>query len=338
MSIKLMTLERHILNQERSYPQATGDFTLLLYDITLAAKIISREVNKAGLIEILGSTGKRNIHGEIVQKLDEYANAVVYESMHHTGRLCIMGSEEIDEPIMIPEEYPTGKYVLAYDPLDGSSNIDVNVSIGSIFSIYRKISKDKRGAVSDLLQKGCEQVGAAYVIYGPSTMLIYTTGNGVHGFTLDPSVGEFLLSHEKIRIPEQGNIYSVNEGNYEYWDRGMQRFVNYLKSKENHRRQPYSSRYVGSMVADIHRTLFYGGIYMYPIDYKNPEKPSGKLRLLYEASPMAMIVEQAGGYASDGQQNILTKQPENIHQRTALYIGSKSEVQLAEEFIQGKRV
>ena len=337
MSKDLITIERHILEQEKIHPEATGEFTQLLYDITFAAKIITREVNKAGLVEILGTTGKENIQGEEVQKLDEFANSVIYESMHHTGRLCIMASEEIEDPMHIPTHYPCGKYVLLFDPLDGSSNIDVNGSIGSIFSIHRKKSKGERGELSDLLQKGTEQVGAAYVIYGSSTMLVYTTQNGVHGFTLDPSVGEFLLSHPNIQIPKQGKIYSVNEGNYEYWDEGTQRFINYLKSKDNHLGKSYSLRYIGSMVADLHRTLLQDGIFMYPLDYKNPEKPSGKLRLLYEASPMAMIVEQAGGYASTGYKNILNLEPEQIHQRTPLFIGSEYDVKLAEDFIQGKR-
>ncbi|MBD3290951.1 class 1 fructose-bisphosphatase [candidate division KSB1 bacterium] len=333
MSQEIITIERFILQQERSFPGATGEFTQLLYDITLAAKIISREVNKAGLVEILGSTGDKNIHGETVQKLDEFANRIIFQSMDHTGRLCIMGSEESETPLLIPDEYPTGKYVLLFDPLDGSSNIDVNGSIGSIFSIHRKKSKTERGDVSDLLQKGYEQVGAAYVIYGSSTMLIYTTGNGVHGFTLDPSVGEFLLSHPHIEIPKNGNIYSVNEGNYIYWDDKTRAYINHLKSEDNHSGKPYSHRYIGSMVADIHRTLLNGGIFMYPVSYKNPDKPSGKLRLLYEAAPMGFIISQAGGYASDGHQNILEIEPRDIHQRTAVFIGDKDDVLLAEKYI-----
>ena len=332
MSNELITIERFILQQERYHPEATGEFTQLLYDITLAAKIISREVNKAGLVNILGSTGDRNVHGETVQKLDEFANQVIFNSMDHTGRLCIMGSEESETPLYIPEEYPTGKYVLLFDPLDGSSNIDVNGSIGSIFSIHRKKSERERGDIADLLQKGSEQVGAAYVIYGSSTMLIYTTGNGVHGFTLDPSVGEFLLSHPHIEIPKNGHIYSVNEGNYAFWDKSTRAFVDHLKSTDNHIGKPYSHRYVGSMVSDIHRTLLRGGIFMYPMDYKNADNPDGKLRLLYEAAPMALIISQAGGYASDGHQNILDIEPANIHQRTAVFIGDKDDVRRAEQF------
>lgn len=337
MPKELITIERHILDQEKSYPEATGEFTQLLYDITFAAKVISREVRKAGLVAILGSVGEKNIHGEDVQKLDRFAHHVIHDSLDHTGRLCIMASEENEEPIPIPAHCPAGKYVLIYDPLDGSSNIDVNVSVGSIFSIHRKRSAGPRGELSDLLQKGIEQVGAAYVIYGSSTMLVYTTGNGVHGFTLDPSLGEFLLSHPNIQIPRQGNMYSVNEGNYEYWDDSMKKFVTFLKSNNNPLGKPYSLRYIGSMVADIHRTLLYGGIFMYPLDYKNPNKPSGKLRLLYEAAPMALIIEQAGGCASDGMNRILDIEPRKLHERTALFIGSENDVRLAEEFIQAKR-
>ena len=335
---ELITIERHILQQQQEgFPQATGDFTQLLYDITFAAKIIAREVNKAGLMDILGSTGAENIQGETVQKLDEFANSVIQNTMDKTGRVSVMASEEVEDVILVPQNYQHGRYVLLFDPLDGSSNINANVSIGSIFSIQRKISENKAGQIQDCLQPGCSQVGAAYVVYGSSTMLVYTTGNGVHGFTLDPSVGEFLLSHEYIRIPEKGKIYSVNEGNYDYWDEGTRRFVSYLKGTKNHLGKPYSLRYIGSMVADLHRTLLYGGIFMYPLDNKDPKKSSGKLRLLYEASPMAFIFKQAGGRASDGKNDILKIQPTELHQRTPLIIGSKFEVDLAEQFIQNKR-
>ncbi|OQX95412.1 fructose-bisphosphatase class I [candidate division KSB1 bacterium 4572_119] len=333
-----ITIERHILEQQqRGFPKATGDFTQLLYDITFATKIISREVNKAGLVEILGATAKENVQGETVQKLDEYANDVIRQTMDKTGRVSVMASEEVEDVILVPQNYQTGRYVLLFDPLDGSSNIDANVSIGSIFSIHRKISEDGSGQREDCLQPGYRQVGAAYVIYGSSTMLVYTTGNGVHGFTLDPSVGEFLLSHRNIRIPKSGSIYSVNEGNYTHWEQGAQRFVDYLKSKDNHLGKPFSLRYIGSMVADLHRTLLYGGIFFYPRDQKDPDKPVGKLRLLYEASPMAFIFKHAGGYASDGEQDILTIHPSELHQRTPLIIGSKNDVKLAEEFFNGNR-
>ncbi|MCU0644733.1 MAG: class 1 fructose-bisphosphatase [bacterium] len=333
----LITIEHFILErQQQGFPSATGDFTQLLYDITFAAKIISREVNKAGLVEILGKTGRKNIQGEQVQKLDEFADGVIQRAMDHTGRLCAMASEEVEDVILIPKKYKCGKYVLLFDPLDGSSNIDVNVSVGSIFSIHRKISDKRRGSLEDCLQPGYKQIGAVYVVYGSSTMMVYSTGDGVHGFTLDPSVGEFLLSHENIKIPENGNLYSVNEGNYHYWGDGARKFIDYLKSKSNHAGKPYSLRYIGSMVADLHRTLLNGGIFLYPLDYKNPEQPSGKLRLLYEAAPMAFIFEQAGGRASDGYRNITEIQPTELHERTPLIIGSKSDVDLAEQFIQGK--
>lgn len=336
--MELITIERFILErQQQGFPSATGDFTQLLYDITFAAKIISREVNKAGLVEILGKTGRKNIQGEQVQKLDEFADDIIQRSMDHTGRVCAMASEEVEDVILIPKKYKCGKYILLFDPLDGSSNIDVNVSVGSIFSIHRKTSDRRRGNLEDCLQPGHKQIGAVYVVYGSSTMMVYSTGDGVHGFTLDPSVGEFLLSHENIKIPNQGNIYSVNEGNYNYWDQGTRKYVDYLKSKQNHAGEPYSMRYIGSMVADLHRTLLYGGIYLYPLDYKNPEKPSGKLRLLYEAAPLAYIFEQAGGRASDGYCNITEIQPKELHERTPLIIGSKFEVDLAEQFIQGRR-
>lgn len=334
---ELITIERHILEQQqKGFPQATGEFTQLLYDITFAAKIISREVNKAGLVEILGTTGKNNIQGETVQKLDEFADSVIQATMNKTGRVSVMASEEIEDVILVPENYQHGRYVLLFDPLDGSSNIDVNVSIGSIFSIQRKISENKKGQKEDCLQPGYKQVGAVYVVYGSSTMMVYSTGNGVHGFTLDPSVGEFLLSHENIRIPEKGKIYSVNEGNYEYWNDETKRFINHLKGNQNHLGKPYSLRYIGSMVSDLHRTLLYGGIFLYPIDSKDPTKSSGKLRLLYEASPMAYIFEQAGGRAIDGKTEILKIQPTELHQRTPLIIGSKFDVDLAEEFFNGK--
>ncbi|RMD89111.1 MAG: class 1 fructose-bisphosphatase [Calditrichaeota bacterium] len=331
---KLVTIERHIMETQRKFPEATGEFSALLYDIAFAAKIINREVSKAGLVNILGLTGDVNVQGEQVQKLDAFADTVIYRALDHTGRVCVMASEEREDIIPIPERFPCGKYVLLYDPLDGSSNIDANVSIGTIFSIYRKISGGERGTREDCLQKGTQQVAAGYVIYGSSTMLVFTTGNGVHGFTFDPSVGEFLLSHENIQIPKRGKIYSVNEGYYERWDEGMKNYIRYLKQLDKETNRPYSSRYIGSLVADFHRNLLYGGIFMYPADSKNPK---GKLRLMYEANPLAFIVQQAGGYASDGYQSILEIQPESIHQRTPLFIGSYEDVKEAEAFVQGKR-
>jgi fructose-1,6-bisphosphatase I len=332
-----ITITEHILTQQRENPDATGAFTTLLHELIVAAKVISRDVNKAGLVDIMGATGDINVQEEQVQKLDVFANRVIIERMRHIGQLCCMGSEELADPIDIPEPYPKGNYVLLFDPLDGSSNIDVNVSIGTIFSIFRKQSTetDRDYTLSDILQAGYNQVAAGYFIYGSSTMMVYTTGKGVHGFTLYPSVGEFLLSHENIRIPEKGKTYSVNEGNLPYWDQKTRALVDYFKSKDKQTSRPYTARYVGSLVADFHRNLLKGGIFMYPADLKDPKRPSGKLRLMLEANPLAMVVEQAGGYASDGQGPILQIQPKELHQRVPLYIGSKADVKIAERFISG---
>ncbi len=333
MPPSLVTIERHIIEQQKEYPQATGEFSALLYDIAFAAKLIAREVNKAGLVDILGFTGEENVQGEQVAKLDEFANDIIFKALDHTGRLCCMASEEVKDIIPIPEQFKCGKYVLLYDPLDGSSNIDANVSIGTIFSIHRKISSGERGTLEDCLQPGYKQVAAGYVIYGSSTMLVYTAGNGVFGFTLDPSVGEFLLSHDHIQIPKKGSIYSVNEGNYFKWDENVRRYIDYVKTPDKASGRPYKSRYIGSLVADFHRNLLYGGIFLYPADKSNP---NGKLRLLYEANPLAFIVEQAGGYASDGRQRILDIVPTELHQRTPLFIGSYDDVKQVEAFIQGQ--
>jgi len=329
----ITTIERHIMEKQRNYPFATGEFSLLISDIAFATKIISSEVNKAGLIEILGFTGDTNVFGEQVKKLDDYANNTFVKVLEAKGHLCVMSSEENDNIITIPEDYPTGKYVLNFDPLDGSSNIDANVSIGSIFSIFRRVSVGRDGNEIDCLQKGAEQVAAGYVIYGSSTMFVYSTGDGVHGFTLDPSVGEFFLSHENIRIPTKGKIYSANEGYYNIWDEGIRKYIDYLKENKKEDGRPYKSRYIGSLVADFHRNLLYGGIFLYPADKKNKQ---GKLRLLYEASPMAFIIEAAGGKASDGHTRILDIVPKKLTQRTPLIIGSKEDVEMAEKFIQGK--
>lgn len=328
-----MSVQRHIVRQEREYPQATGSLTGLLMDLIYAAKVISREVNKAGLADVLGLTGDKNIHGEEVKKLDEYANDKLYQAVGHGGHLCIMASEEKDEAIPIPDEFPKGKYVLLFDPLDGSSNIDANVSIGTIFSIHSKKTDGENGQLDDCLQKGRDQVAAGYIIYGSSTMLVYTTGQGVNGYTLDPSVGEFLLSHEDIKIPTKGKIYSANEGNANFWDDGTKKYISYLKEKDPASDRPYSLRYIGSLVADFHRNLLYGGIFLYPADYKDPKKPKGKLRLLYEASPLAFIVEQAGGLATTGKENIMDIQPTELHQKVPLIIGSKEDVLMYQKFV-----
>lgn len=328
---ELVTIERHILEQQRNFPGATGDLTNLLYDIALCGKIISREVNKAGLVDILGASGGQNVHGEQVQKLDEFANRAMIEFNHHTGRLCCMASEENEELIPIAPGSKSGHYVLVFDPLDGSSNIDSNISIGTIFSIYRKKSTGAFGDLADLLQPGCDLVAAGYILYGSSTMLVYSAGLGVHGFTLDPSVGEFLLSFPQIQTPAQGRFFSANEGQYHYWSQGIRQYIDYLKIPDKTTGRPYTGRYVGSLVADFHRNLLAGGIFIYPASSKNPQ---GKLRLLYEAAPLGFIAEQAGGAASNGQRRILELKPESLHQRTPLIIGSKQDVDKLLDFIQ----
>jgi fructose-1,6-bisphosphatase I len=333
-----VTVTQHLLSQQEKHAGATGAFTRMLNELILAAKIISREVNKAGLVEILGYTGRRNVQGERVQKLDEFAHDVIVRRMTHSRYICVMGSEEDADPIEMPPQAEKGDYVLLFDPLDGSSNIDANVSIGTIFSILRRQSQGDDYEMSDLLQPGYKQVAAGYFIYGSSTMMVYTTGNGVSGFTLDPSVGEFLLSHPEIRIPERGKIFSVNAGYWNYWHEPTRRYINYLRSPDpdDPKKPVYSLRYIGSLVADFHRTLLYGGVFLYPADTKDPKKPHGKLRLLYECSPLAFVCEQAGGAASTGTQRILDIEPEDLHQRVPLVIGSKYEVELAEKFYRGQ--
>jgi fructose-1,6-bisphosphatase I len=331
---KFMTLERHISEGERLHPDATGEFSGLLHGLSLAAKLVWREVTKAGLVNILGTTDRINISGDIVKKLDEFADATIFRAMDHVGHLCVMASEENEDLLHIPEQYPHGRYVLLYDPLDGSGNIDANITIGSIFSIHRRRSVEGKGTMEDVLQRGSGQVAAGYVLYGSSMMFVYCAGHGVHGFTLDPTVGEFLLSHENIHIPRRGSIYSVNEGNYGRWERNMQRYVDYLKQEDKATGRPYASRYVGSLVADVHRTLLYGGIYCYPGDTVNP---NGKLRLMYENNPLSYIMENAGGAASDGRHRTLDIQPETLHQRSPLFLGSPDDVRIVEEFLAGKR-
>ena len=322
----VVTLARHVVEVERKHPDATGAFSNILYDLALAAKIISRQVTKAGLVDILGRTGTTNVHGERVQKLDVFADEVIYKAMDHTGSLCCMASEEQPELVPIPEHFPRGNYVLLYDPLDGSSNIDVNVSIGTIFSVHRKVSKGRDGCLEDCLQPGSRQVAAGYVVYGSSTMLVYTSGVGVHGFTLDPGIGEFLLSHPNIQIPQSpSRSYSVNESYYQQWQPGQQRLMKYFKAEGE-----LSARYIGSLVADVHRTLLKGGIFMYPAATRSPQ---GKLRMLYEAAPLAMICREAGGAAIDGRGDILDLIPTELHQRTPLYIGSRDLVDKAGEFL-----
>ncbi|WP_446010146.1 class 1 fructose-bisphosphatase [Candidatus Electrothrix sp.] len=331
---KGITVSRQLMDSQQMHPEATGELTGLLNELIVAAKIISAEVNMAGLAGILGQSGKTNVQGEEVQKLDDFANRTLKRRMEQCGYICIMGSEEDDGVIPVLDGYE-GKYTLAFDPLDGSSNIDVNVSIGTIFSVHRRKSEGKQGNMSDLLQKGSEQVAAGYIIYGSSTVLVYTTGHGdgVHGFTLDPSVGEFFLSHPDIKIPEQAKYYSINEAYSRYWYDETRDYIKKLKEMDEQGERSYSLRYIGSLVSDFHRNLIKGGVFLYPRDKKSTDKPDGKLRLLYEAAPLAMVAEEAGGLAiTDDGRRILDIEPKDLHQRVPLVIGSRDEVSLAKEY------
>ncbi len=320
----------HAKQYELSY--ATGEFTRLLNDLGIAAKIVNREVNKAGLADIIGESGQSNVQGEVQKKLDVFADQHFIKALKSGGQCCAIVSEELDQPVIFDDEFSmNGKYIVAIDPLDGSSNIEVNVPVGTIFSVYKRISPKGSGATpEDLLQRGHRQVAAGYIIYGSSTMLVFTTGDGVNGFTYDPSVGLFLLSHPDMEIPETGSIYSVNEANYIYFPEGVKKYINYCQEHDITTNRPYSTRYVGSLVADFHRNLIRGGIYIYSGTSKNP---SGKLRLLYECNPMAFIAEQAKGKASDGFNRILDLQPGSLHQRSPLFVGSKTMVETAEAYM-----
>ena len=334
-STSVITIERFIMEQERLHPEATGELSNLLYDLCLAAKIISRHVRRAGLTDILGAAGAVNVSGDLQQKLDLFARDTVRNAVQHTGRVCVVASEEDEEPMLCPKTSRRGKYVIMYDPLDGSTNIDVNVSIGTIFSIHKRVTSPKGDAgLADCLQVGRKQVAAGYILYGSSTMLVYTTGQGVHGFTLDPTIGEFLLSHPDIRTPPVGKYYSVNESNWNRWTPGVQRVVAAFKNGDG-RIQAKNARYIGSLVADFHRNLISGGIFLYPGDNRSAE---GKLRLLYEAAPLALVVEQAGGLATDGQRPILDLVPKHLHQKTPFIVGSKADVQFAAEILAAERV
>ncbi len=327
----IRTLGQFIIEKQLDFPYAKGELSRLLRDIGIAAKIVNREVNKAGLVDILGSAGTINIQGEEQKKLDMYANEQFISALTSGGECCIVATEEEDE--FVPIDSPVSKnakYIVCIDPLDGSSNIDVNVAVGTIFSIYRRKSVEGNATLKDVLQKGTDQVAAGYVIYGSSTMLVYTTGKGVNGFTLDPSIGEFCLSHPKMKVPEDGIIYSINEGNYVHFPDGVKKYLKYAQVEDLPTNRPYTSRYIGSMVADIHRNLIKGGIYMYPT---TAYSPNGKLRLLYECNPMAFIIEQAGGVASDGFNRILDIVPTELHQRTSIFIGSPKMVKMAEDLM-----
>jgi fructose-1,6-bisphosphatase I len=333
MPDKLMTIERHIQLQQKRYPNATGKFTEMLQDMSVAAKLIARETTRAGLANILGASDTTNVFGEHQQKLDLFADEVIFNMNNDTGRVCAMVSEEHEDLIDIPLHYDTGNYVLIYDPLDGSSNIDVNVSIGTIFSIHRKFTRGERGTLEDVLQEGKRLLAAGYVIYGSSTMMVYTTGAGVHGFTLDPAIGEFILSHPDIQIPTKAKYYSVNQGNEKFWTSAMRRYVKWLQGIEGEGREPLGHRYIGSMVSDFHRNLLQGGVYLYPGTMQDAQKPYGKIRLMYEAQALAFIAQQAGGYASDGVGDILDIRPYSLHQRVPFFVGNRDLVEQAEKYL-----
>ncbi|HNT80928.1 MAG TPA: class 1 fructose-bisphosphatase [Bacteroidia bacterium] len=321
---KVSTLGQFIIEKQNEFPYAKGELSRLLRDIGIAAKIVNREVNKAGLVDILGEYGATNVQGEEVKKLDVYANEQFISALSYGGECCAIASEENEGLVHINTTVSNNaKYIVAMDPLDGSSNIDVNVSIGTIFAIYRRENPDAPVTEADFLQPGTKQVAAGYITYGSSTMLVYTTGHGVNGFTLDPSIGEFCLSHPKMKVPDDGKIYSLNEGNAIHFHPGVKAYIQFCKEEDKASGRPYSSRYIGSLVADFHRNMIKGGIFIYPSTSKAPK---GKLRLLYECNPLAYIVEQAGGMASNGFGRILEMQPDSLHQRTPLFIGSKNMV------------
>jgi fructose-1,6-bisphosphatase I len=326
----LKTLEQFIIERQEEVPGSTGQFSRLLRDLALAAKIVDRDVRKAGLVDILGEAGTDNATGDHQKKLDVLAHEEFVRALRRGGECCLIGSEEHAEAIPMQTGAESGRYIVLMDPLDGSSNVDVNVSIGTIFSVYRLPEGTSEPCNEHALQPGRDQVAAGYIVYGSSTTLVYTTGNGVNGFTLDPSIGEFILSHPNIQTPRSGGIYSINEGNYVSWGEGTKRYIKWVQEEDPTTDRPYTSRYIGSFVADFHRNLIKGGVYIYPANHRSPE---GKLRLMYEANPMAFIVEQAGGKASTGTQRILDVQPTALHQRIPLYIGSPEMVDRVERFI-----
>ncbi|MEY2962803.1 MAG: hypothetical protein RL754_64 [Bacteroidota bacterium] len=327
------TLGEFIVENQKDFPFATGELSHLLTSIRLAAKVVHREINKAGLADILGAIGTENVQGEAQQKLDVMANDIFMRALRSMGQVCGVASEEEEHYVAFEDDiHADARYVVLMDPLDGSSNIDVNVSVGTIFSIYRRISKPGAPVtIEDFLQPGDEQVAAGYVVYGSSTMLVYTTGSGVNGFTLDPSIGVFCLSHPNMQVPQEGKIYSVNEGNYVHFPTGVKQYIKYCQEYDEATNRPYTSRYIGSLVSDFHRNLIKGGIYLYPT---GTMAPNGKLRLLYECNPLAFIVEQAGGMATDGERRILEIEPTELHQRVPFFIGSPAMVKTAHAFLQ----
>jgi fructose-1,6-bisphosphatase I len=328
----ITTLNEFIIRRQANIPYAKGELSNLLHHIGIAAKVVHKKVNKAGLVDVLGEAGNVNIQGEHQQKLDVFADMQFTAALKDSGECCGIASEEDQEIITFEDELSLdGKYIVCMDPLDGSSNINVNVSIGTIFSIYRRISpRGEKAQLIDFLQEGNKQIAAGYIIYGSSTMLVYTTGMGVNGFTLDTGIGEFCLSHPDIKTPQDGNIYSVNEGNYNNFSEGVKKYIKYCQDKDKETKRPYTARYIGSLVADFHRNLLKGGIFIYP---QTAKAPKGKLRLLYECNPIAYIAEQAGGKATDGEQRILDLKPESLHQRVPFYTGSTKMVDKAEEFL-----
>jgi len=333
----IVTLNEFIIRRQADFPYAKGELSHLLNHISVASKIVNKKINKAGLVDILGKAGEINVQGEEQKKLDVFADEQFINALRASGECCGLASEENQEIITFEDDMANdGKYIFCMDPLDGSSNIDVNVSIGTIFSIYRRISKrGHKAQPEDFLQKGTNQIAAGYVIYGSSTMLVYTTGRGVNGFTYDPSIGEFCLSHPDISTPESGTIYSVNEGNYLKFPEGVKQYIKYCQEIDKKTNRPFSSRYIGSLVSDFHRNLLKGGIFIYP---ETASAPNGKLRLIYECNPMSFIAEQAGAKATNGTKRILEINPDSLHQRTAFYIGSKNMVNLAEQFLQNSAI
>jgi len=330
-----ITVNQHLSRTQREYPESSGDFTLLMQEILVAAKVIRDKITLAGIAEVLGSTEEENVQGEVVKVLDVLSNSIMKRRLLKSGLVCMIISEEDEEPLYPKEKYAGGRYIVAMDPCDGSSNIACNVPVGTIFGIWERTSPaTDKPTQEDLLQQGRKMACGGYVLYGPSSMLVYSTGHGVNGFTYDPSIGEFILTHPNMQFPSYSKCYSVNESYWEWWSQPLRNFVTWLKTPNKEEHRPYTSRYVGSLVSDFHRNLLYGGIFLYP---KDTRSSTGKLRLMYECAPLSFIAEQAGGLGSTGEENILDIVPVNIHQRVPLFIGNKQDVIAAEEFLAGKR-
>ncbi|WP_373056628.1 class 1 fructose-bisphosphatase [Zunongwangia sp. H14] len=327
-----ITLGEFIIENQKDFPYAKGELSALLSSIRLAGKVVNQQINKAGLAEILGKAGKENVQGEAQAKLDVMANEVFISTLRNRGEICGLASEELEDYLAFEDDiHKEAKYIVLIDPLDGSSNIDVDITVGTIFSIYRRISETGTTVtMEDFLQPGKNQVAAGYLIYGTSTILVYTTGNGVNGFTFDPGIGSFFLSHPQIKFPEKGNIYSVNEGNYVHFPAGVKKYIKWVQQIDEQDKRPFTSRYTGSLVADFHRNMLLGGIYLYP---QGTTSPNGKLRLLYECNPMAFLTEQAGGKASDGYRRIMDLEPKELHERVPFFCGNKDMVEKAEDFM-----